>query len=169
MDKYISFWISCHCASLLVGTLLFLCLGALHMWSDVSMCLQMFNVCAWTLLVHATQVVQISTRWMQSLERRWWLSGPTYRRRHWTCWLPLTRVSCRKTAQSGVRSPTHQEESFYQPVSFTALHLLIGEQQQKTHTLTVLTHMHRFTNVNSLQMLLQYFGSEQNSTCIKPD
>lgn len=75
----------------------------------VCLCVQMCDACVrvpW--VAGATQAVQTSTRWMQSWERRWWLFGPTYHRRHWTCWLHRTRVSYKKTDHSGVYVSDHQ-------------------------------------------------------------
>lgn len=47
-----------------------------------------------------SQVVLTSTRWMQSWEKRWWLFGQTYHRRHWTYWLHHTRVSFKRVEHS---------------------------------------------------------------------
>lgn len=118
MAKYISLGILCYCASFLVCTFFALCLCMClcemlaHVWicaHVMYVCTWMFDVCVCALGVAvATQVVQTSTKWMQSWERRWWRFGQTYRRRPWTCWSHRTRVSCGKTRHSGVCVSDHQ-------------------------------------------------------------
>lgn len=73
-----------------------------------------------------SQAAQTSSKWMPSCVRRWWPYGQTCRRKTWTCWSRLTRVSCTENRCLHIRMsdhPTHQEDSFCQPV--TALHPLI--------------------------------------------
>lgn len=146
LGECVRVWMGKHIYFVIFVTLFFLlCIPWLWvslrwLFSCIRPCI--FGVCGcdcsglWT-----TQAVQTSTRWMQSWERRWWLSGLIYHRRLWTCWSLRTRVSCRGTDHSRhsgvcvcVRSPTHQEDSFFQSVSFTALHPLIRQIHHKHFT-----------------------------------
>lgn len=118
----------------------------IYIYMDVCcLCVQMLDA-FW--VVGATQAVQTSTKWMQSWERRWWLFGRTYRRRHWTCWSRHTRVSSRKTEHSDVRVSDHQLTK--RTASPSQCHSLLriswsGYHSRNTQTVDTYTCIQKYT------------------------